>query len=316
MITAALGGHDPDESLGSAGLLPESGAEQPQHVVPDGKTISQMIWQISGEAMHAYNANDMKKLFGLLSDFARIRPAAHDEKLSGYYDSQLAYVTLLTGRACADRYNVDGAYSVCERVHSLLVAKRNRQRVHGAELHADSQVWYHLLNLIAELKWKGTKEQLDRLMTPREIVEEYRLVVRRIKAQLDEALNTEEARKAAKLDAVQWCGIQVIKMIYHWQPESAPEYISEYNRTFGASFSFDAGSFLNSRPKHIDDPRYWDFEFFKICQSGGFEESDYLYCFQWRLDAVRSGRRDESALRSFRLGAELELLHMAQIKLA
>jgi len=173
-----------------------------------------------------------------------------------------------------------------------------------------------MLNLVAELKWKGDESFIDRLMSPREIVDEYRMVVRRVLAQVKDQTAANLAQREMALEAVKWCGIQVIKMIYRWQPESVEEYIQEYNKSFDSALSCDLGNFLYGRPKQVGDPRYWDFEFFKICQSPEFDESEFLYCFQWRLDAARAGRRDEAALRSFRLATELELQRMAQIKLA
>lgn len=273
---------------------------------------------LSAAAHDAYSRNNLPALKQAMLNIDALRPEMQgvlQEDAATTYDTHLAYVGTRIAQCCNDRMKFELAYRVCEEVQSVLVAKRLRQRLGGRSAAPDSQAWIALLSVVAELKWKGPQKDLNRVMSVMELWLTYQQIVQHCIVELAGAAGRPKERLERLKDALSWCGLAVIKMVSIQMPEALDAAIKDYRQTFNVQLAEKPRDFQRGKPSGLSDPRYWDYELFKLAREPNPPQEDLLYCYQWRLDALRSGHRDDSQFKSYKEGARLELLALTGIDL-
>jgi hypothetical protein len=262
----------------------------------------------------AYTQNDpdgmsdaLRRLFWV-DNYIKLEPFASE------YDSGLTLGLLHLGTACADRYMIGDGYNIGECCVSFLESKRERRADLELPPRPDSECWYRLYALLAALKWKGPAEELNRLMTPTELIMEFDRVEQRCLDYLERTPSSDLRRNASVRESLAWCRMEIIKMAMLWCHELTEHTIFRFNQVHSTNLTSEPGLFMRQSPSGKEDPWYWDLELFKWCTCGPASLEEALICHHWRLVATRARLPRGSNIEAYELATSSELnrlLHRA-----
>ena len=103
----------------------------------------------------AYKQSDVDGICDAVRRMLWVDEHVVDEPLQSTYVTGLVLGLLNVGHACSDHYMIADGYVIAEQCAELLKAKRDRRAAVGLFQKPDSECWYTLYGLLAELKWKG-----------------------------------------------------------------------------------------------------------------------------------------------------------------
>jgi hypothetical protein len=245
------------------------------------------LHSLVNEIMTAYNADDLPRMERALERIIWVEPLVQTEPYLSLYETGLVLATIPIALAAANRFDFDRGYRIAQHCRDVLIGKRNRREEMGLAYRADSECWYRLYNLLAELKWKGPAEMRDRVTSPENLICDYLKIERRCLQYLEAQPSDYPDRDKNVLEALGWCGLQIIKMAARWCPQHVNVLIDGFNRTHGRVLAPEIGHFLEFKPTDAHNPLYWDFELYKWCVQGPGTPEEATLCNQWRLDAMR-----------------------------
>lgn len=247
----------------------------------------------------AYQQSDIDGMCDAVRRMLWVDERVVDEPLQSIYVTGLVLGLLNVAHACSDHYMIADGYVIAEHCAELLKAKRERRAAAGLFQKPDSECWYTLYGLVAELKWKGIENDRARLLSPEQIIAEFESVEKRSLDYLAANPSADPSRNKRIKRNLAWNRLQLIKMAFRWLPEKVDPLISRFNEIHNSGLSPEVGHFQRPQPGHRDDPWYWDLELFKWCAKGPASVDEALLCHQWRLDAMRSRRTPDGSLAAY-----------------
>lgn len=248
----------------------------------------QRLFALVNDSQVAFNAGDLNRIEDNLKRIAWVEPLVQAEPLLSFYETGLVMAIWPLAKMAVDRLNFDEAYQLAERCREVLIGKRNRRREMGLGYRPDSECWFRLYTLLAELKWKGPESDRNRVVSPENLVCDYLKIERRCIQYLDGLPLKDEKVNRNVYYGLGECGVQVIKMATRWCPQHVNVLIEDFNRTHGDLLARQPGHFLDSTPKDPRNPWYWDFELYKWCAMGPATPDEATLCHQWRVDSARA----------------------------
>jgi hypothetical protein len=252
------------------------------------------------DAWDAFNGGDPARIERNIERIAWVEPFVQTEPLLSFYETGLVMATLPVAYYASTVFDLDRGFKVAERCREVLIGKRNRRREMGLSYRPDSECWFRLYQVLAELKWKGGDEHRNQIVSPENLVCDYLKIERRCQQYFDGQPVPNPKENDRVLNALGWCGLQVIKMATRWCPQHVNVLIDDFNRTHGTSLlNQQAGHFLDSTPTDPRNPWYWDFELFKWCMFGPATRDEATLCHQWRLDSARALYKDSLNLSNY-----------------
>jgi hypothetical protein len=256
---------------------------------------------------YAYEHNDLDGICDAVRRILWVRDQIEVEPLLSVYVTGLVLSLLVVGHTCADSYQIEDGYRISNQCAILLTAKRMYRAASALPVRPDSECYYRLYELVAELKWKGGEEWLEAFTTPEQLIDEYSGVEQRCLDYLRQTPSNDPTRNLRVKEALGWCRLQIIKVALRWCPGLADELIQGFNKLHGTKFTSEPGAFLDGRCVDAKNPWFWDLELFKWCVRGQATPEEAFLCHQWRLDAMRSKRPDRKGLEAYELATIREL---------
>ncbi|GEM_PF-3249346 len=247
----------------------------------------------------AYHQSDIDGMCDAVRRLLWVDERIAEEPFQSIYVTGLVLGLLSVARACSDHYMIADGYAMAENCALLLEAKRDRRAALGLSPRPDSECWYTLYGLVAELKWKGTESDRARTLAPEQIIGEFQTVEKRCLDYLAANPSADPSRNNRVKRNLAWNRLQLIKMAFRWLPGEVKGLISRFNEIHDTGLSPEVGHFQRPQPGHRDDPWYWDLELFKWCVHGPASVDEALLCHQWRLDAMRSRRNPDGSLAAY-----------------
>jgi hypothetical protein len=267
----------------------------------------QRLFALVNDSRAAYNSGDVSRMKANLERIAWVEPLVQAEPLLSFYETGLVMAILPLADWARNNLEFDNAYNIAERCRELLIGKRNRRREMGLGYRPDSECWYKLYSLLANLKWKGPDEFRNRVVTPENLVCDYLKIERRCLQYLDGLPLNDRKENEWVYDGLGWCGVQVIKMATRWCPQHVSVLIDDFNGVHGNLLTRPAGHFLDHSPTNARNPWYWDYELYKWCTLGPATPDEALLCHQWRLDSTRAANPHHADLQGEFVGMNKEL---------
>ena len=258
----------------------------------------------------AYTQNDVDGLSDAFRRLLWVDQHITGEPLLSEYDTGLALGLLNIGLASADRYMIEDGYTIAEGTTQLLDIKRERRSMLSLPPRPDSECWYRLYALLAELKWKGPSEMLDRLMGPSELILEFTRVEQRCLDYIERTPASDPLRNATVRESLAWCRLELIKMAIQWCHEQTDAVISRFNQVHGTELSAEPGLFTKHKPTGQEDPWYWDLELYKWCVCGPASVEEAMMCHHWRVVAARSRFPRGAKVDAYEMATLSELKHL------
>ena len=173
---------------------------------------------------------------------------------------------------------------VFRRYHMRL----ERYRRQGLPLRRASEVKYHALLLLCDLKWIAPEEYRNFLLTPDLLLVELRVtiehILRYIKDNPQAHGHPRNLKEGLALAALGGC-----KVSLRYAPERLSDTVRHFNSTFGTELSLEPYHF-----RQIDVPNsdrsayYWDFEISKLRMQSSPSLQDLYMCIEWRSLAARN----------------------------
>ncbi len=264
----------------------------------------------------AYQESDIDAMCDVVRRLLYVDDYINDEPLQSIYVTGLVHGLLVIARACIDYFQVEDSYTVVEHCAHLLEAKRERRQALRLSLRPDSECWYRLYELLAELKWKGPHADRNHFISPDQLIIDFQAVEDRCLDYIQSNPSSDSSRNQRVLTGLGWAGLQTIKMASLWCQDRLPELIQRFNEIHKVVLSEEVGHFQRPNPGNRNIPWYWDFELFKWCVHGPAAPEEALLCHQWRLDAVRSKRNPDVCLNAFELASNRELEYLLNPNIA
>jgi len=255
----------------------------------------------------AYRTNNSEELAASLRRLLWVDDYVIGEPFLSVYETGLVNAILYIGHACADRHLLEAGYRVVQRCQELLTAKRERRSEQGLPPRPDSECWYRSYGLLAELKWKGSVQLRDRLLTPEQVVAEFNAVEQRCLDYLQTNPSQDPTRDERVKAGLGWYGLQVVKMVITWCPQYRDEMVQHFNAVHGDILKCETGHFVSHRPNQPTNPWYWDLELFKWCMCGPGSSDEAALCHQWCIDSARNKGLPADVLTAYRNNSSREL---------
>jgi hypothetical protein len=246
------------------------------------------LFALVNDTNAAFNAGDIARIEDNLRRIAWVEPLVQAEPLLSFYETGLVQATLPLAFSALYAMEFDTAYELAARCREVLIGKRNRRREMGLGYRADSECWYRVYNILAELKWKGPDEWRNRVVSPENLVCDYLKIERRCLQYLDGLPLKDRTLNKIVFHGLGTCGMQVIKMATRWCPQHVGVLIEDFNKTHGDLLTKQPGHFLDFTPTDPRNPWYWEFELYKWCAMGPATPDEATLCHQWRMDSARS----------------------------
>jgi len=267
----------------------------------------QRLFALVNDSRSAFNCGDIDRMKRNLERIAWVEPLVQAEPLLSFYETGLVMANLPLAEFASNTMHLEEAYAIVERCREVLIGKRNRRREMGLGYRPDSESWYKLYMILAELKWKGPESSRNRVVSPENLVCDYLKIERRCLQYLDGLPMTDRKESEWVYDGLGWCGVQVIKMAARWCPQHVSVLIDDFNRTHGELLTRQPGHFLDNTPTNARNPWYWDYELFKWCTFGPGTPDEAMLCHQWRLDSARAANPQHTDLNGVFVGLNKEL---------
>jgi hypothetical protein len=255
----------------------------------------------------SYERNDIDGICDAVRRMLWVREQVMQEPFLSSYVTGLVLSLLSVGHACSDSYQVEDGYRIANQCAILLTAKRLYRAAAQLPARPDSECYYRLYELVAELKWKGGEELLGAFSTPDELISEYKVVEQRCLDYLRQTPSNDQTRNTRVKEALGWCRLQMAKMAIRWCPEYCAELIEDFNKIHGTRLTAEPGAFMTGQCTDAKNPWFWDLELFKWCTLGPATPDEAFMCHQWRLDAMRSARHERHGLEAYELATVREL---------
>ncbi len=269
----------------------------------------QRLFALVNDSRTAFNSGDISRIRENLEKISWVEPLVQAEPLLSFFETGLVMATLPLAEWAAHTLQYEMAYQIAERCREVLIGKRNRRLEMGLVSRPDSECWYKLYSVFANLKWKGPDKFRNRGVTPENLVCDYLKIERRCIKYLDGLPLSDRKESEWVYDGLGWCGVQVIKMASRWCPQHVSILIDDFNKTHGNLLTRPAGHFLDGAPTDARNPWYWDFELYKWCMMGPATADEAMLCHQWRLDSARAAYQHADLQGVFMgLNKELEFL--------
>jgi len=258
----------------------------------------------------AYFASDIDAVCDAFRRMLWVHESAEEEPLFSVYASGIVLAALSIGYACADLGLIENGYSVAERCITLLHCKQTRRAAERLPERPDSECWFRLYALLAELKWRGPQSLCDRVMTPSEVIDEFEATEQRCIDFLERTPSSDPTRNARVRESLAWGRLDVIKLAYAHCEDRVEALVGRFNKLYGNKLATEVGHFLANKPCDKDSPWYWDLELFKWCVCGPATPDEAILCYQWRLDASRVRRHQIASRETYDApaGCKLECL--------
>lgn len=285
----------------------------------EGLTSEAYFWQrlvaLFNDSWEAQQAGDVERMQVNMERISWVEPMVRTEPYTSMYETGLVMATLPLAYVAAGAFQLGKAYDIAQRCRSLLISKRNRRREMGLSYRPDSEAWYRLYSVLAEMKWKGSSDMRNSVTTPENLVCDYLKIERRCLQFLDGSPGITSVQSRAILFNLGCCGLNVIKMAMRWCPQHVKVLIEDFNETHGQVLAREPGHFVDSKPIDPRNPWYWDFELYKWCTLGPATRDEATLCYQWRTDSLRSSGQLVN-LNAFSSGAARELEFLLDPRLA
>jgi len=271
------------------------------------------LYYLVSQLGSAYSQDDLAGVNHVLRSIVWVNKLVEEEPLQSVYTTGLILGMLNLARYLSDHFEIQSGYRVLQHCALLLEAKRERRKALGLAFRPDSECWYRLYEILAELKWKGPEHMRDLLMTPAMLIEDFRVVEQRCFDYLDRNPSSDTTRNQRVTEALLWCRLQIIKMAVRLEPGQIDALINEFNDRHGALLSTQPGEFMSAAQVDRSQAWYWDFELFKWCTLGEATEEEAMMCHQWRLDAMRSHYSTKCCLKTYERATKRELEYLLQL---
>ncbi|MCC7478965.1 hypothetical protein IT575_10975 [bacterium] len=219
------------------------GAEDIQRPEPlmEAAAFSQLAGALTREAVGACNRDRFDQVAELQGLLEWTEKYCQHEPLASAYDRALCTFALLTAYGALSRLQHEEVYEQVELVRSLLAEGQLRRARHGLAVGLDSEMQLRCLSLLAEAKWLDNVAARDRVLTPRQIVNEYR----RVAAYVPGYLASFEFPKDELPEVLQdhgWNSLAILKVALRYLPsEHWADVLDEFRAGHGLS--------LDPRPK-------------------------------------------------------------------
>lgn len=173
---------------------------------------------LTREAMGCCNNNrydlvaELQALLEWTEDFCQAEP------LASAYDHSLCTFALLSAYGALARLQYEEVYEQVELVRSLVKEGELRRAREGQPADADREMQLRVLSLLAESKWLDGVPARDRILTPKQILGEYRRVAGRVQDYLS-ALEFPETELPDVLQDHGWSSLSILKVALRYLPD-------------------------------------------------------------------------------------------------
>lgn len=308
-----------DECCGSdARLCPHNSCDEQYWVSNEGLSSerqfhNKLYYQVKLLAA-AYQQNELISVPDILNRLIWPNEHVTEEPFLSIYATGMVLGMINMAHACVIRSQYEQAYRLAEYAAMILDDKRTRRISWGLAPRPDSECWYRLYELVAELKWKQRDKNIERVFAPADLILEYEIVEQRCMAYMEHHPSPDPSRDARIREALAWVLLQIIKMASVHAKAMADQLIDRFNQLHGKHLYAETGYFQDNIPADSASPWFWDFELFKWCVLGPASEDEACLCHQWRLDSLRRQLPPEANLTEFQLGAERELNYLLHFR--
>jgi len=225
-----------------------------------------------------------------------------DARLGAAYDHGLIMFGMLFAECAALSRDWAGAYRLVADVRQL--GRDVQQRSEGARRHSEA-LWV-TARVLADVKWQEPEGGRDRLLTPEQLIEEYRGIERHVHGELP---RYSAERRQGIVESLAWTSLAVVKMATRWlsTPEVA-KLVSHCGLTYGAALRCDVGHCrYGDAPPPGHATFYWDYEICKLWLAGDLTIEDLDHCHRERVLAAAAEGHDALL---YRRALELEYAAM------
>jgi hypothetical protein len=202
----------------------------------------------------AYQESDIDAMCDVVRRLLYVDDYINDEPLQSIYVTGLVHGLLVIARACIDYFQVEDSYTVVEHCAHLLEAKRERRQALRLSLRPDSECWYRLYELLAELKWKGPHADRNHFISPDQLIIDFQAVEDRCLDYIQSNPSSDSSRNQRVLTGLGWAGLQTIKMASLWCQDRLPELIQRFNEIHKVVLSEEVGHFQRPNPGNRNIP--------------------------------------------------------------
>jgi hypothetical protein len=167
-------------------------------------------------------------------------------------------------------------------------ARMERYRRQGLPPRRASEVKYHALLLLCDLKWIAPEEYRDFLLTPDQLLVELRVtidhVLRYVQENPGSHNNLRNLHEGLALTAMGGC-----KVALRYSPKRLADTVRNFNATFGGELALEPYHFRQiDAPSGNQSAYYWDFELSKLRMEPNPPMQDLYMCIEWRSMAARN----------------------------
>lgn len=203
-------------------------------------------------------------------------------------------------------YEYEEAGARLQEVLERHAARMERYRRQGLPPRRASEVKYHALLLLCDLKWIAPEEWRDFLLTPDQTLVDLRVTVEHILNYIRENAaahrNERNLREGMALAILAGC-----KLALRYSPQRLPELVRFFNATFDGDLAMEPFHYREANAAHASHTAYyWDLELCKLRMEPSPPMQDVYMCIElrslsarntfgdWKIQALLRGWRREA----------------------
>jgi hypothetical protein len=210
-----------------------------------------------------------------------------EEPYRSAYDYGAMLIAVLVADCELAKANYAAVHSELALVRRMLVEDNPRRQAAGLPPRGNSEVRFNSLGVLAGAKWEGPEALRDVLMTPDEIVAEFKAVAARVETFFKENPREDPALRRNTMEALALAHLEVSKMAFRYCPAQVGGLVVDFNRLHSGDLALEPGHY---RTQALSDSRssyYWDFELAKLYLGQQLTSEDLHICVELRAMAAR-----------------------------
>ncbi len=262
----------------------------------------EMMLGIVGLAHEHALAGEIEAAEELREIYCRVEPHCIDTELAASYDHGLIMFGMLLAECAALYRQWADAYRLAAEARELVrdIRRRDPRRRHSEALWVTARV-------LADVKWQEPEGNRDRLITPEQLVAEYREIERHVRAELP---GIPEDRRADIVESLAWTGLAMCKLAVRFlSTRQLAQLVSHCGMAYGAALRCDVGHCrYGNGPPPGHATFYWDYEICKLWLAGELTLDELDDCHRARVLAAEA---EGHSAPLYRRALELEYAAMA-----
>ncbi len=201
----------------------------------DAATYEGLVSALTREAIGCCNRDRYDQVAQLQELLEWSEAFCQQEPLASAYDKGLCSFALLTAYGALSRLQHEEVYEQVELVRSLLSEAELRRARLGVVSAVDCEMQLRCLSLLAEAKWLDNVAARDRVLTPRQIVAEYRQVAAYVPGYLA-SIDFQREELPEVLQDHGWSSLAILKVALRYLPsEQWADVLDEFRAGHGLS---------------------------------------------------------------------------------